>query len=789
MFDLAGLAQLDLRAETTDAEQRAGLWSIGGLDHRGLPQAAEEAAFLRAARRGRVPAASRSTAATIVSRPATFFLAAITGSAAPGRARAAQSGSSGQASQRGSRGVHTVAPSSISASLKRPGRSSGTRRRGDRPERASRPAALRMSLVDARTAARSTRATLPSTSGSRLSKAMLAMAPAVYAPMPGSSRSAVGLAGKRAAVALGHLARASRGARGRGGSSRGRSTAASTSSSSARGERRDVGEAREEALEVRDHRLDARLLEHDLARARPRTDRAVAAPRQIRAPRVEPGRASWPGRIADSLRCAIRGDRCGARGVGAGDAEPRACARGAFAAASPESRTTAQLRARSCGALALPVSPGARGTAASRARPWDQARRRRPRARLRERAATRAAAGRDATARDARAMPPIGPHREQPAAAPAAPRRRGARRPVRVGGPWVRCYGSFHPAGDPVKDVTRLVAALRARERDERPLQGAARGRASPRAARGVTETFEARRGECYRVFAVAERGGHRPRRRGAQQPRRGHRRRSRRGRLADRPARPPVLPARRRPLHRRGLGANTGAGASPRRCGSCAPWPDAGPEAARRAGTAIEWARRLDRMAAVDAIDAAPLRHSGVRRYEGEPRLKGSWARTKTCRSGRRAGRPGQGDEGRPRRQGQAPLRARRPGDPEARRRARGRVGRDPPGRGPGEPAQLRAGHEAAEGGAALPLPQIDDTKNGLYRVVAKEIRDVLEQTQFADEITKVLTKLSFEIKTEIRFIPNDAATKRAERRTAKTRARAGRTAAEARDRRSRSR
>lgn len=51
----------------------------------------------------------------------------------------------------------------------------------------------------------------------------------------------------------------------------------------------------------------------------------------------------------------------------------------------------------------------------------------------------------------------------------------------------------------------------------------------------------------------------------------------------------------------------------------------------------------------------------------------------------------------------------------------------------------------------------QIDDTKNGLYRVVAKEIRDVLEHTQFADELTKVLTKLSFEIKTEIRFVPNE--------------------------------
>jgi len=56
----------------------------------------------------------------------------------------------------------------------------------------------------------------------------------------------------------------------------------------------------------------------------------------------------------------------------------------------------------------------------------------------------------------------------------------------------------------------------------------------------------------------------------------------------------------------------------------------------------------------------------------------------------------------------------------------------------------------------------QIDDTKNGLYRVVAKEIRDVLEQTQIAEELAKVLTKLSFEIKTEIRFVPNDRSAER---------------------------
>ncbi|MCA9620962.1 MAG: hypothetical protein KC731_18195 [Myxococcales bacterium] len=51
----------------------------------------------------------------------------------------------------------------------------------------------------------------------------------------------------------------------------------------------------------------------------------------------------------------------------------------------------------------------------------------------------------------------------------------------------------------------------------------------------------------------------------------------------------------------------------------------------------------------------------------------------------------------------------------------------------------------------------QIDDTKKGVYRVVAKEIRDVLEHMNFADEIAEVLTKLQFEINTTIRFVPNE--------------------------------
>ena len=57
----------------------------------------------------------------------------------------------------------------------------------------------------------------------------------------------------------------------------------------------------------------------------------------------------------------------------------------------------------------------------------------------------------------------------------------------------------------------------------------------------------------------------------------------------------------------------------------------------------------------------------------------------------------------------------------------------------------------------ANLVFQQIDETKNGLYRATAKELRDFLDQTNMAEELVRALTTLSFEIKTEIRFIPND--------------------------------
>jgi hypothetical protein len=66
--------------------------------------------------------------------------------------------------------------------------------------------------------------------------------------------------------------------------------------------------------------------------------------------------------------------------------------------------------------------------------------------------------------------------------------------------------------------------------------------------------------------------------------------------------------------------------------------------------------------------------------------------------------------------------------------------------------------------GGMKLPremahylLSQVEETKNGLFRVVAKEIRDFLEHTNVSGEMQKMLTTVQFEINTTIRFKPND--------------------------------
>ena len=48
------------------------------------------------------------------------------------------------------------------------------------------------------------------------------------------------------------------------------------------------------------------------------------------------------------------------------------------------------------------------------------------------------------------------------------------------------------------------------------------------------------------------------------------------------------------------------------------------------------------------------------------------------------------------------------------------------------------------------------DGAKDKVFEVIARETRDFLANLNVSEEIAKLLTTLSFEIKTEIRFIPN---------------------------------
>jgi hypothetical protein len=53
--------------------------------------------------------------------------------------------------------------------------------------------------------------------------------------------------------------------------------------------------------------------------------------------------------------------------------------------------------------------------------------------------------------------------------------------------------------------------------------------------------------------------------------------------------------------------------------------------------------------------------------------------------------------------------------------------------------------------------ISQAQGTKDELFRIVATELRRFLESLNLNEELTRLLTSISFEIKTEVRFIPND--------------------------------
>ena len=77
-----------------------------------------------------------------------------------------------------------------------------------------------------------------------------------------------------------------------------------------------------------------------------------------------------------------------------------------------------------------------------------------------------------------------------------------------------------------------------------------------------------------------------------------------------------------------------------------------------------------------------------------------------------------------------------------------------------------VRSGEEKIRGIVTDAMPKelvtyikgaIDTGRDEVVRIVGSQTRKFLEGIDVGGEVAKILTSLSFEIKTEIRFIPND--------------------------------
>jgi hypothetical protein len=56
--------------------------------------------------------------------------------------------------------------------------------------------------------------------------------------------------------------------------------------------------------------------------------------------------------------------------------------------------------------------------------------------------------------------------------------------------------------------------------------------------------------------------------------------------------------------------------------------------------------------------------------------------------------------------------------------------------------------------------LIQLEETKENVYRLVSRELKDLLERTNVAEEIASALTRLSLDVTMRVRFSPTEGAT-----------------------------
>jgi len=54
--------------------------------------------------------------------------------------------------------------------------------------------------------------------------------------------------------------------------------------------------------------------------------------------------------------------------------------------------------------------------------------------------------------------------------------------------------------------------------------------------------------------------------------------------------------------------------------------------------------------------------------------------------------------------------------------------------------------------------LTHVEDAKSEIFKVVVREVREFLERANLADELSRVLTGVTLEVKTQVRFVPNEA-------------------------------
>jgi histidinol dehydrogenase len=75
----------------------------------------------------------------------------------------------------------------------------------------------------------------------------------------------------------------------------------------------------------------------------------------------------------------------------------------------------------------------------------------------------------------------------------------------------------------------------------------------------------------------------------------------------------------------------------------------------------------------------------------------------------------------------------------------------------GPESIKQLLSDLKLPKEAVSVLTSQVEETKREVTKALAREIREFLERASLADELTRLLSGLTLEIKTQVRFVPSN--------------------------------